>query len=132
MINEVSINNGFGVNQSTATSARRSAEQRDAVKENANAAEKRQGIAAAGTAIPLSDTKSAGEQLQEAAEKMRDFALNMDRNLEFNVDKDSGRMVIKVIDPETEEVVRQIPHEDALSIAKSLEKGLGFLLETKA
>ena len=54
------------------------------------------------------------------------------RNLQFSVDGDSGRMVIKVVDSQTEEVIRQIPKEEVLEIARSLEKTEGLLFRAKA
>ncbi len=45
------------------------------------------------------------------------------RELQFSVDKDSGHTVIKVMDMETNEVIRQIPNEEALKFARMLEEG---------
>ena len=59
--------------------------------------------------------------------------------LEFKVDDDSGRTVITVFHPETEEVIRQIPPEQALALAQQLreqqEEGSGSavsLIQTRA
>ncbi len=54
-----------------------------------------------------------------AVEKMAEHSRNLGRELHFEVDKDSGQTVVKVIDPETEEVVRQIPSEEAVERAGS-------------
>lgn len=42
--------------------------------------------------------------------------------LEFKVDEESGRTVITVYHPETEEVIRQIPPEQALKLAQMLRE----------
>ena len=69
--------------------------------------------------------KEATEQaLSDAVERMNSYVQSISRNLEFNIDNDSGRTVVKVIDAETEEIIRQIPDEEALEIAKQLDSGL--------
>ena len=52
--------------------------------------------------------------------------------VEFSLDADSGRVVVKIIDSATQEVVRQIPMEEMLALAKALDKFQGLLLQTKA
>lgn len=53
------------------------------------------------------------------------------RSLRFQVDHDSGRTVITVINPKTKEVIRQIPPEELLNITRSLEE-LGSLIDARA
>lgn len=51
----------------------------------------------------------------------------------FSVDKDSGQYVVKVIDNETKEVLRQLPSEESLAISKNLNRTLkGLLIDSKA
>ena len=42
--------------------------------------------------------------------------------LEFAIDEDSGQTIIKVLDPETKEVIRQLPSQEVLALAASLEQ----------
>lgn len=60
------------------------------------------------------------EQVSDAVSKINQYVQNMERNLEFQVDEDSGRTVIKVFDRESEELIRQIPGELALKLAQKL------------
>ncbi|MBC3885987.1 flagellar protein FlaG [Undibacterium griseum] len=53
---------------------------------------------------------------------------SLSQNLQFSVDKDSKRVVVKVIDQQTNQVLRQIPSEEALEISKSLDKLQGLLI----
>jgi len=54
-------------------------------------------------------------------------------NLQFNVDTTTKRPVIKMIDGETGDVIRQFPTEDALAISRSIDKiQQGLLLKQKA
>jgi flagellar protein FlaG len=52
--------------------------------------------------------------------------------LEFSIDPDSGRAVVKIFDNATRELVRQIPMEEMLALAKSLDQLKGLLLHAKA
>ena len=56
----------------------------------------------------------------------------MSRELEFSVDTDSKRTIVKVIDQQTREVIRQMPTEEALEIGKALEKVQGLLIRQTA
>jgi flagellar protein FlaG len=52
--------------------------------------------------------------------------------VQFSSDAESGRVVVRVVNPETGELVRQIPSEDALSLARALGKLQGVFLQQKA
>lgn len=45
--------------------------------------------------------------------------------LEFSVDKDTKKMVLKIIDKETKEIIQQVPQEIALKVAKFVADQLG-------
>lgn len=72
------------------------------------------------------------EELQDAARRISDFVSPLNDSIQFSVDDKSGRMVIKVIDSQTDEVLRQIPSEEALSIASALDKLQGLLIKSQA
>jgi flagellar protein FlaG len=62
---------------------------------------------------------------------MNDYMQNFNRSLKFSVDEGSGDTIVKVIDSETEKVVRQIPSEEVLDARNAIEKFRGLLLEVK-
>lgn len=59
------------------------------------------------------------------------FVETMNNSLQFSIDDDSGRTVVKVVDKQTDEVLRQIPSEEMLDIARALGKLKGLLVEQK-
>jgi flagellar protein FlaG len=71
------------------------------------------------------------EKLQEKVEQLNDHMQNLNRSLQFRVDELSGDTVVKVIDSETKELVRQIPSEEVLDVKHAIEKYKGILLEAK-
>lgn len=71
-------------------------------------------------------------QLQNAVTAANEFVKPINSAVEFSVDKDSGELVVKVMDITTKEVIRQIPTEEMLDIAKALDKLQGLLIKQKA
>ncbi len=63
-------------------------------------------------------TPATTSNIKQAAKQVNDFVKQLDRNLEFSVDESSGRVIITVRDPETGKIIRQIPPEELLVIAK--------------
>ncbi len=53
-------------------------------------------------------------------------------SLQFSLDQDSGRTVVKMVDTETEEVLRQFPSEEMLAISKSIDRMQGLLINREA
>ncbi len=72
------------------------------------------------------DIKAAMEQLQKAVQS------TSSPNLNFSVDKGTGKTVVRVTDRESGELIRQIPSEELLQIARSIDKMQGMLLKQKA
>lgn len=71
-------------------------------------------------------------QVQQAVEKIQQTTEELAHNLQFSIDKDTGITVIKVMDSQTQEVIRQIPTEEAVSLARTLDKVKGLLFSDKA
>ena len=67
-------------------------------------------------------------QIKKAVTKLNDYVQNIQRDLSFSVDQDSGQTVIKVLDTQTKEVIRQIPAEETLKLAASIDNQLSHLL----
>ncbi|BCX89078.1 flagellar protein FlaG [Methylomarinovum tepidoasis] len=70
------------------------------------------------------------EQVAQAVKQINDYLQTVQRNLEFSIDRDTRQVVVKVLDAESGEVVRQIPPESVLKLAKAMkeskEEGLLF------
>ncbi|MET4001048.1 flagellar protein FlaG [Marinobacterium sp. MBR-109] len=72
------------------------------------------------------------EKLQAAVEKMNELMQSGNRSLRFSVDDTADRVVVKVMDLETEEVVRQIPTEETLKFSEFLEGMVGLIFDERA
>ena len=78
------------------------------------------------------------EALEKVVSQLNAYIQNTQRDVDFSVDDSTGRVVVRVIDSESEEVIRQIPSEEMLAISRHLIESLeteqpkGFLIELKA
>ncbi|MFV8570563.1 flagellar protein FlaG [Marinobacter sp. SBS5] len=61
------------------------------------------------------------EELGDAVTRLNDYVQNVQRDLQFEVDMERGETIVRVVDNETQEVIRQIPDEVALRLAKNLQ-----------
>jgi len=69
------------------------------------------------------------EKLEKMAQQLQDFMGEMNRSLQFQVDEDSGRDVIKVVDKNSGELIKQYPSEEVLSLVAKLSETAGFLID---
>lgn len=72
------------------------------------------------------------EQLKDVVNSINSVMKNLSSSLEFTVDSDSERTIVKVMDKQTNEVIRQIPSQDALELAKAVDRLQGLLIKEKA
>ncbi|MEY4377150.1 MAG: hypothetical protein RJB26_1700 [Pseudomonadota bacterium] len=90
-----------------------------------------------GKALPTTEAPrevpgaAALPSLDGIVQNLNQFMTANRRDLVFRVDEGSGRLVITVMNPETGEVVRQIPPDELLSVAKTMREA-GFLLDARA
>jgi flagellar protein FlaG len=78
------------------------------------------------------DAPKSEVELQSAVKDIQDFVQSLQRNLEFSVDDSTGTWVVKVVARDSGEVIRQIPSETALELARSLQDANSLLFDIKA
>ena len=74
---------------------------------------------------PEIETRAAVEQLNQ-------YLKDSHRSLVFEMSEDLGRTIIKVVNPVTQEVIREIPPDSARVMAASLQSGRFSLLNLLA
>jgi flagellar protein FlaG len=67
------------------------------------------------------------QTVERAVKQIKAFLSSTQRQLSFQMDDTSGRTIIRVVNPETGEMIRQIPSEEVLRLAESI-KTSGFQL----
>lgn len=58
--------------------------------------------------------------MSTSSNKYSDCVQSIQRQLRFSVDEVTGRKVVKVIDAETNETIRQIPAEEIMAISRQM------------
>lgn len=100
--------------------------------------ESEQSVAIAATPEALVNSNSPSTnpvslpELTEAIGNINKAMQSLEQDLEFMIDSDSKRTIVKVIDQRTQEVIRQMPSAEALEIAKALDRVQGLLIRQKA
>lgn len=70
----------------------------------------------------IREQKPNPKDLEQALSNLNDYTQNINRELNFSIDEATNRTVIKVIDPESEKVIREIPSKEILAIARSIDQ----------
>lgn len=78
------------------------------------------------------DAAQMYEQVDSAVTSIQSFVQSIRRDLNFSVDDSSGRVVVKVTDRASGDVIRQLPSEEALRLAESLEEVRSLLFKAEA
>ena len=71
-------------------------------------------------------------QVNQAVKNINRALQDQSQDVEFSVDSESERTVIKVVDQKTKEVLRQIPSEEVVEIAKALDRLQGLIIKQTA
>ena len=75
--------------------------------------------------LPKSEVKATSQDLKEASETaMKDiqhFISSQERSVRITKDETSGHMIVKLVDPSSGEVIRTLPSEELLRLARSFE-----------
>ncbi|MES1989104.1 MAG: flagellar protein FlaG [Pseudomonadota bacterium] len=66
-------------------------------------------------------------ELVTAVKKLNDLVAPALQTVQFSLDDQSERMVVKVVDTASKQVLRQIPNEEVLAMSKTLDKLQGLI-----
>jgi len=72
------------------------------------------------------------EAIEKIAADLQKFVQSMGRDLSFSVDQTTGYHVVRVINPSTGELVRQLPSDELLKIARDFERLYNALVSLRA
>lgn len=83
-------------------------------------------------AASVSRSAPAQEDLSKAVEQIQSYLRESGRDLSVSFDDSVDRYVARVVDSSSGEVVRTIPAEEVLDVARMIEEHLGGLVHQKA
>ncbi|QNO14471.1 flagellar protein FlaG [Alkalicella caledoniensis] len=70
-------------------------------------------------------------ELQKAVELINETVQMVDKKFEFEVHKGTNRTMVKVVDKETEEIIREIPPEEVLNLVEKMNELVGLMMDKK-
>lgn len=94
-----------------------------------------------GAAVTMAAADATDKSVQASAKELKEAVDKLNERLKpfiseavrFNVDDESGKLIVTVVDTEKNTVLRQIPTEEALKMSREAHlKQPGLLLNTKA
>jgi len=80
---------------------------------------------------PLIDLAKMRRELEAAIERLNDQVSQNARELGFSIDEETDRLIVRVTNKETGELVRQIPAEAVIRFANSWEDLRGVLFDAE-
>lgn len=86
---------------------------------------------ASGESLPPAPPPEPVVDAARTVARLNELMSSNRRSLRFQVDAEGGRTVITVLNPHTKEVIRQIPPEEILSLARAFD-ALGSLIDALA
>lgn len=72
------------------------------------------------------------QKLAEALKSINETIQAMSPGVEFTIDDESHRTIIKVVDQQNKQVIRQIPSEEVIEISNALDRLQGLLIRQTA
>lgn len=68
------------------------------------------------------------KDIQLQVKELNELARTVDRRLQFVIDQQTKDIIVKVIDANTDKVIRELPEEELQKLHKSIKEALGLLI----
>ena len=76
---------------------------------------------------------TASDQVRKAAQQVNEALKGTaSSELEFSVEADNKQVVVRLVDSQTKELIRQIPSEEMVAMSKAIDNLSGLLIQQKA
>jgi flagellar protein FlaG len=73
--------------------------------------------------------KQENIDIREAMERVAGTAMLFNRKIKLEVESDLNMVIVKIIDSETKEVIRQVPPEELVALSKNAKDLKGLLID---
>lgn len=81
--------------------------------------------------IAQKEHKISMEEVEKVIKELNQFIQIFNTKITFEIDKEARRTILKIVDVETSEIIRQIPPEELLIISKRISELLGLIINEK-
>lgn len=68
------------------------------------------------------DLNNSEQNINSQIKELQEFNQNINRSLQFKVDEELGVTIVRVVDKDTDELIRQFPPEELLNLSKRLKE----------
>ena len=82
-----------------------------------------------GSAFFSGTQKQQPPDLKQTTTHLEQISLAFNRRLKFEVDQDSKELIVKVIDNETDKVIKVLPPEELQRLHSKISETIGFLYD---
>ncbi|MGC9325302.1 MAG: flagellar protein FlaG [Desulfomonilia bacterium] len=78
---------------------------------------------------PLQNEHETAEEILNSVEEINIQLESINRSIRFSVDESSGDIVVKIVNTDSGEVIKQIPPDEALRLKEHIQDMLGLIVE---
>lgn len=71
------------------------------------------------------------QQPADALSSLREENFNINFDLSFHIHKETNQLIVQILDPQTNKVIKEIPPEEMLKLAENLHKMIGLFFDKK-
>ncbi|MDR0487272.1 MAG: flagellar protein FlaG [Treponema sp.] len=82
-------------------------------------------------AVVRPETEVKPQVIHSTAADMEKISLVFNKKLQFVVDRHSNEVIVKVIDKETDKVIKELPPEELQRLHSNLRETIGFLFDER-
>lgn len=75
--------------------------------------------------------KPQEHEVKQAVDELNNALSTMNVKRQFSVEKELNQVVVKIMDTAKDKVIRQIPSEEAINLAKNIKEMVGLLFDSK-
>lgn len=76
------------------------------------------------------NSRRTEEQLNEAIREIQEYAQTFNKRLKFSVNDELERVIVKVVDGNTDKVIKEIPPEALQRVLLRIREAIGILFDT--
>ncbi|MBP1764544.1 MAG: flagellar protein FlaG [Firmicutes bacterium] len=71
------------------------------------------------------------EDMEKMTDEMTKFMESLNTDIQFSLHQDTGRLIVKVVDKQTDKVLKEFPPHQLLDTMAAISKYIGGLLDKK-
>jgi len=81
--------------------------------------------------IPKFSNPPEKAEIEKYMRRLFKYNLSLVKKLKYSVNEELGQVVVKVIDPETDKVIKEIPSEEMQKLHIRIREAIGLLVDEK-